>query len=208
MRKLPHIFSLLLLFVFIFSSCSLFHSGTEVDNKTDEGVVINGIRWATRNVDMPGTFAANPEDAGMFFQWNRRKGWAVTGYEYPNSIPGWDNSTPTGTAWYAENDPCPEGWRVPTREELESLYYASSEWTTKNGVNGRLFGIAPNQLFLPAARCRYSAGALSTVGGWGCYWSSSANSARNGWFLHFFSGGSRVGTLTRVHGFSVRCVSK
>ena len=32
-------------------------------NVTDKGVVINGVKWATRNVATPGTFAANPEVA-------------------------------------------------------------------------------------------------------------------------------------------------
>ena len=41
-------------------------------------VTINGIRWATRNVDMPGTFVANREDAGMFFQRHKRVGWSST----------------------------------------------------------------------------------------------------------------------------------
>ena len=36
-------------------------------NQTDRGVVINGIRWATRNVDMPGTFADSRICPGMFF---------------------------------------------------------------------------------------------------------------------------------------------
>ena len=35
-----------------------------------EGVVIDGIRWATRNVDTPGTFANAPSEAGMFYQFN------------------------------------------------------------------------------------------------------------------------------------------
>ena len=34
------------------------------------GVLINGVCWATRNVDAPGTFAENPEDPGMMYQWN------------------------------------------------------------------------------------------------------------------------------------------
>ena len=38
----------------------------------DAGVVINGITWATRNVDEPGKFAARPEDAGMYYQWNSK----------------------------------------------------------------------------------------------------------------------------------------
>ena len=32
---------------------------------TDPGVMINGIKWATRNIDEPGTFADNPEDVGI-----------------------------------------------------------------------------------------------------------------------------------------------
>ena len=35
---------------------------------TDEGVVINGVKWATRNVDEFRTFAENPESVGKFYQ--------------------------------------------------------------------------------------------------------------------------------------------
>ena len=122
---------------------------------TDDGVVINGVRWATRNVDAPGTFATNPEDAGMLYQWNRRIGWSSTN-PMVNSDGGtmWDNSRPTGTEWYAENDPCPEGWRVPTRNELHSLRDAGGKWMTQNGVSGHLFGSGDNQIFIPIAHTR------------------------------------------------------
>jgi len=33
----------------------------------DEGVIIDGVKWATRNVDVPGTFASSPEAPGMFY---------------------------------------------------------------------------------------------------------------------------------------------
>ena len=152
---------------------------TECGNRTDsveitvqqpsqagEGVVINGIRWATRNVDAPGTFAAHPESVGMHYQWNRRIGWTAA-----SSIPvaDWDQTSDTGAKWEAQNDPCPEGWRVPTEVELRSLYNKSSIPTILNGVNGRLFGSAPYQIFLPAAG--------SNRDGWICvhgrYWSST-----------------------------------
>ena len=135
---------------------------------TDEGVEINGVIWATRNVDASGTFAENPEDTGMLFQWNRRKGWNATDKE----VEGWDNTNASGTAWYAENDPCPQGWRVPTLDEVFSLDTRGSEWINKNGVYGRLFGTAPNQLFLPATSSRCIDGTLST---WniGEYWSNT-----------------------------------
>lgn len=48
----------------------LLFSGTlmSIEAQTDEGVEINGLIWATRNVDAPGTFAKNPEDYGMYYQ--------------------------------------------------------------------------------------------------------------------------------------------
>ena len=59
------------------SILTLFANATKAsDNNSathDEGVVINGVRWATRNVDMPGTFAETPESLGMLFQWNRKR---------------------------------------------------------------------------------------------------------------------------------------
>ena len=117
-----------------------------------DGVVINGVRWATRNVDAPGTFADTPESTGMFFQWNRRQGVAT-----PENIPGWVWSDDLHEVWSRANDPCPPGWRVPTALEFHSLE-GNSVWVTRNGVPGRLFGTAPNQIFLPA------------TGGWGSSW--------------------------------------
>ena len=118
-------------------------------NQADAGVMIDGIRWATRNVDAPGTFADTSECAGMFFQWNRRVGWSSTD-PMINSDDGavWNHREVDGTAWYSENDPCPSGWRVPTIWELRTLGNADCTFkTTDNGVSGRLFGTSPNQIF-------------------------------------------------------------
>ena len=149
---------------------------------TDTGVIINGVHWATRNVDAPGTFVRNPEDAGMLFQWNRKKAWSTTNEEVTgwlnrlrnrNRETEWDTSIPEGTTWERVNDPCPPGWRVPTEAEFYSLKNTISIWTTKNGVNGRLFGTAPNQLFLPAAGWRDSAGGFGFANTHGGYWSNT-----------------------------------
>lgn len=106
-------------------------------NTTDPGVVINGITWATRNVDTPDTFSASPESAGMFYQWNRRVGWVATG-----EVSGWDASYSSSLEWEEINAPCPEGWRVPTRIEMESLETqtiggAETPCTTRNDIVGR-----------------------------------------------------------------------
>ena len=177
----------------------------------DEGVLINGIRWATRNVNTPGTFTQNPENAGMHFQWNRRIGWSST-----NPLRGSDGSTsfnqttPQGETWEKENDPCPDGWRVPTEAELRSLHSAISEWTTKNGVTGRLFGTAPDQIFLPAAGLRIQIfESLSSVGGWGIYWSSTQSDFEHALTMHmwFSSIDSDLRDQERILASSIRCVS-
>ena len=169
-----------------------------------DGVEVDGTRWATRNLVAPGIFADNPTDAGMFFQWNREKGWASTG----DDITGWDASPPTGTEWAAENDPCPPGWRVPTIEQFQSLLDAGSRWATHNDVTGRMFGTTPNQVFLPAAGWRYGAdGALGGAGS-GNYWSSTQNVGVNARSLLFNNSIARESSPARINGFSIRCVRK
>ena len=180
------------------------------------GVVINGIRWATRNVDLSTAngFANNPEDAGMFFQWNRNRGWSTTNplRHWANDAwreGGWNSTTPIGNSWATANDPCPPGWRVPTQAQLQSLNNAGSIWTQRNGVNGRLFGTAPNQIFLPAVGYRHNSnGALHYVGTNGGYWSSALLGSTGARYLWFSSGSSSVRNRTRANGFSVRCVAE
>ena len=172
-------------------------------------VWINGVCWATRNVDEPGTFVANPEDAGMFYQWNRKTAWAATG-----AVTGWDSSTPAGTAWEKINDPSPEGYRVPTLDELQKLLDATkvtSEWIIQNGISGRKFtDIATgNSIFLPAAGYRGSSdGALYYAGEGGYYWSSTQGGSGNAYYLYFYEWDADWSSNSRSFGFSVRCVAE
>ena len=187
-----------------FISCGAIGGGGQSIAATpEEGMIINGVRWATRNVDAPGTFAATPESAGMFFQWNRRQGWAAIG-----DVRRWDSSMPSGNTWERVNDPCPLGWRVPTVAELDRLLNASGVWTTRNGVDGMLFGTAPNQIFLPAVGQRSSSnGTLFHVGVRGFYWSSTQPGGVGAMFLWFSSDDIEVFSLWRNVGKSVRCVA-
>ena len=181
-------------------------------NQTDPGVEINGIVWATRNVDAPGTFTDNPEDAGMLYQFNRRIGWSSTNpMTDSNGGTTWDSSIPAGTAWYAENDPCPAGWRVPTQAELSNLRNQPNTWVSNwndTGINGRLFGTAPNQIFLPAAGWRGTAGTLDDVGSSGHCWSSMQFDSTRAMGLSFGSSFSGMTAWGRANGLSVRCVAE
>jgi uncharacterized protein (TIGR02145 family) len=148
---------------------------TSIDN---EGVVINGVKWATRNVDTPGTFTKNPEDYGVYYTWDE-----------------------------AQNV-CPLGWRVPTLEEIESLLSVENNWITLNGINGRQFSSSNVSLFFPAAGFRYYNDSISNnVGTEGGYWSSTATTD-NGHGLGFYHEFADWTIGSRKSFQCVRCVAE
>jgi uncharacterized protein (TIGR02145 family) len=166
---------------------------TVVDPYYDEGVVINGVRWATRNgyspsPGLPGRFVAKPEEYRM-----KKQG--VTAFEA-----------------------CPEGYRLPTLEEIELLcdtYKVSSEWTTLNGVNGRRFTDKSTNasIFLPAAGATYyNYYPICEVGTCGRYWSSTISTFCMGFNFHtlnFTTGYSGASTCTEAQDYcSIRPVVK
>jgi uncharacterized protein (TIGR02145 family) len=195
-----------------FSSCEKEEekNGTSIENT--QGVLINGVRWATGNVDQPGTIASSPEDPGMFYQWNRKKAWSATG-----DVTSWNKDSVIGDFWEKANDPSPVGYRVPTKEEIQSLLdedKVSNEWTTVNNVNGRKFTDKATgaSIFLPAVGFRYrNTGKLGYDGMSGYYWSSTADEdfESNAVDLSFYSFGSFGADWyydDRLAGFSVRPV--
>jgi uncharacterized protein (TIGR02145 family) len=155
---------------------------------TDPSVVINGVRWATRNVDEFGTFAEKEEDYGKFYQWNRKKSVPTTGL-----ITDWDGSTPAGDTWEKDNDPSPAGWRVPTKDELEKLELAETnvihEYRVQNGIKGILFidKDTGSRMFMPYAGFRESRSESSKGEGGdssGRYWSSHTSNYERATSLH------------------------
>jgi len=202
-------------------------SGSSESNTstTDVGVLINGVRWATRNVNTPGTFTNNNYDAGYFYQWNSNVGWPSTGaigsITATDGTTTWNSSwaggytTPSATdTWTSTNDPSPQGWRVPTLTEIRTLVDATKVtaiWTTQNGVYGERFTdkTTGNTLFLSASGYRYHGdGALSLTGSNGFYWSSSALTEDLAHFLGISKTSAFNELFTRVAGFTVRPVAE
>jgi len=169
----------------------------------DDGVVINGVKWATRNVNTSGSFTARPEDPGLFYQWGNKVDW-----NGQNAIIPWRNDS---TTWENPNDPCPKGWRIPAREELQSLARAENVWQPRNGVNGYWFvGDSDSLIFLPAAGYRsHSDSWLYLAGTYGNYWSNAADSTNTAYSLGFGSSGILpVEKYNAGYGFSCRCVEE
>ena len=126
----------------------------------------------------------------------------------------WNSGTESAPV-KTKNDPCPDGWRVPTYAELDKLNGNYSSWITVGGQKGRYFSgdytyldNAP-QVFFPAAGCRKSRDDNAYYrGGSGYYWSSRPlNDYAYG--LNFDSGGVSTSDLNnRASGYSVRCVQE
>ena len=179
----------------------------------ETGVVINGVTWATRNVDAPSTFVANTKDAGMFYQWNSKIGWSTTDPLIATDGSTTWNSSWNGngaTTWEAANDPSPAGWHVPTKADFDKLLDATKvdfAWTTVNGVNGGLFTdkISYNSIFLPAAGYRNANTASGQYGLQGCYWSGTAFNTTRAYNLYFTNPPAMLDRDNSM-GFSVRPV--
>ena len=114
-----------------------------------------------------------------------------------------------------EYDPCPEGWRVPTYAELETLSQNYSLFNTnENGQLGCWFSGASSysetipQVFFPAAGERASS--TATAGYRACrgrYWSSSPGDER-AYALYFSYRTHYIREYNRAFGNSVRCVQQ
>ncbi len=92
------------------------------------GTKIGDLVWANANVDDPDTFGKNCQVRGKLYQWNAKVGYpSYSANDHGDTetvVPGF----PTGPydtcsqTWTDENDPCPDGWRVPTKAEIETLF--------------------------------------------------------------------------------------
>jgi len=92
--------------------------------------------------------------------------------------------------------------------ELQSLVNASNVWTTVP-VNGRIFGTAPNTIFLPAAgNRRYADGSEVNWGSTGYYWGNKFTTTNGRHLIFTSTGQASTYLLQTTFGFSVRCVAE
>ena len=181
------------------------------------GMVVGAVNWASVNVAAYQTFASRPDMYTQFYQWNKATAWSATAATVSN----WNSVEDNSTTWTI--NPCPSGWRLPTRTECTALSNTGSTWaeanTRGNAVAGRFFGVnnascsLPNNMFgcvfFPASGYRYgNDGMLYSQGNNGRHWSATQYSSSNGYYLYFdstVSSGSSYNS-TKTTGFNIRCV--
>ncbi|MDR0737519.1 MAG: hypothetical protein LBF39_00425 [Prevotellaceae bacterium] len=125
----------------------------------DDGTCIAGTTWAKYNVDVPGSFTTSSYDLGMYYKWDSLK------YIPPTAeVNNWDHNASPNNVWSDATNPCPDGWRLPTRLEWSLLVHASPGWfnnycLNKNPIWDRsvtpnvvVFGPMPTDLQHPTER--------------------------------------------------------
>ena len=113
---------------------------------------------------------------------------------------------------------CPNGWRIPTKDELESLSANYSPETIFNGLKGRWFsGSRAYSSLVPAIFLPYIDWHFPSDGStYGLYWSSMIDSAydndreRRAYGLYFNSEGTFLGINSFVirETTTVRCIKE
>ena len=184
----------------------------------------SGTLWATTNVG-----ASVPEEYGDYFAWGETTPkdvydwstyqWCMGSYtkmtKYcTESYYGYNGFVDNKTELDPEDDAAyvnwgPE-WRMPSKAQIQELYNnCTSQWITRNGVNGRLFtsNINGASLFLPAAGGWWDSD-LGGAGTCGYCWSRTLNSSYpyRAYDLYFSSDNVGWSIIDRFCGRSVRAV--
>lgn len=195
--------------------------GNEVVFSTINTVIsLTGRVWMDRNLgaNRVAISANDFQGYGDLYQWGRK----TDGHEKRNSsitstlsisdTPGHGNfitgnsgnydwrSSQNNNLWQGVNginNPCPEGFRIPTAAEWEA---ERSSWDINNSV-----GAFDSPLKLPLTGHRSGRnGSILDVGSFGYYWSCTVDD-KNAQCMYFFSFAG-MGSLNRSNGHSVRCI--
>ena len=186
--------------------------GDSIHEAVDLGL---SVKWATCNVG-----ASSPEEYGDYFAWGEiepKSDYSEENYKYYNSDTKeyiYIGDDISGTEYDAAHVRWGDGWRMPTKDEVEELYEKCTwRWSIVNGVSGQVItGTNGNSIFLPAAGY-YDEDGITLRGSFGSYWSSLLGSIYEivpnyANILSFYSEGNGKAASVRHHGNSIRPVKE
>ncbi len=166
---------------------------------------------------------------GNYYQWGRLVVAAASptgpsfGEANAGAITGWNTTAASDGAWAdgskTANDPCPAGFRVPTRAQWDAVLNITLNPTRSfpgtwgndrtNYSTGLRIDSGATGLFLPAAGTRATSdGTLSARGMSGAYWSSTEIGSNAGRVAFLPPSTVVTGSSNRALGLSVRCVAE
>jgi uncharacterized protein (TIGR02145 family) len=204
---------------------------TFIDNKpvwsgilASNTVVSSGKIWIDRNLgaSQVATSSTDAASYGDLYQWGRGtdghqlktssttstiSNTPITGHSdfiiNSNSPKNWFN-TDINNLWsgaYGVNNPCPEGFRIPTMAEWQAEI---ATWSSSNSI-----GAMNSKLKLPLAGDRMYNGNIVNLGELGGYWSSNFGNVLNvrmAQAMFFKNNFALIGDFEFAFGFSVRCI--
>jgi uncharacterized protein (TIGR02145 family) len=156
---------------------------------------------------------------GNYYQWGKKQPFA-TPY---GLIVTWNTTYAPVGAWLdgskTINDPCPEGFRIPTKADWDKVLAFNTvsrtgSWLNSNFTTAIHYGPSSTIKTLTIPATGYLAtgsGALSQRGNRGYVWSSTSSGSGNslsGFGLGFFNSTHTVSGFIPINGFQVRCVSE
>ena len=121
----------------------------------------------------------------------------------PNANSWFSDYTSFNKKWPKENDPCPAGWRVPTKEELQIVSDQVSASSTT--VDGTWTSATHPAFVLPLGGNRVSSTGVSQQRGeLGGYWTSTFESGK----AYRLNSATLWGLQVLTAGYNVRCVKE
>lgn len=205
------------------SGDELHHDASGIAHGTEVVEVTNpktGRIWMDRNLGASRAATSPADEAayGDLYQWGRgadghqKRRSGTTGNLSKSSQPGhakfiispnsYDWRSPKkNNLWRgvnAPNNPCPQGFRLPTRAEWEA---ERKSWDSNN-----IAGAYASPLKLAAGGARYHFdGSLDVIGITGFYWSSSASGSKAHGLI-ITKGPTFMDRYAKAVGMSVRCI--
>ncbi|MDV2442575.1 hypothetical protein CMV00_02015 [Elizabethkingia anophelis] len=138
----------------------------------------------------------------------------ITDLSTTSYIGGWDSNAASNTSWSdtfkTANDPCPNGYRLPTKAEWNGVLAnntitSAGDWSGLGFENAIKIG---DNLLLPATGYRTPGDGTLSPRYDGYYWSSTFSGGTSGGALYFNQNNQAVYDTDLPKGINIRCIAQ